>query len=68
MNKDHQKHILFVKGLVDEQPAQKRIEIYRWLADLAGDQWTTKQLQALANELETTEHNSRMFDLEFSAK
>lgn len=59
MHKDHQKNIIFVKALVDEQPVEKRIEIYRWLADLAGVEWITTQLHSLANELEAADRTAR---------
>lgn len=52
MHKNHTKNILFVKSLMDEQPIEKRIEIYHWLAELAGEEWTTAQLHMLAHELE----------------
>lgn len=64
MLNDHARHILEVKALVDTQPAGKRIELYRWLADLAGDQWTTRQLLQLAEELEFAEQHSEMFNVE----
>jgi hypothetical protein len=68
MSKDHQKNILFVKALVDTQPVARRIQIYRWLCDLAGDPWTTQQLATLADELEAAERRSREFDRALSQK
>jgi hypothetical protein len=64
MPKDHQKNVLFVKALADEQPIEKRIELYRWLADLAGDEWLTHQILQQAANLE----NSKGIDAEIQLR
>lgn len=68
MSNQHQKHLLEVKALVDTQPASKRIELYRWLASVADDSWTTKQLLSIAQDLEIVEVSSQQFDLQLSQR
>lgn len=68
MQSDHQENLLFVKSLVDAQPAAKRVKLYRWLASVADDPWTTKQLLQLAADQEKVEQESQLFDLHFSHK
>ena len=58
------RHVLYVKGLVDSEPDEKRIEIYRWLASVCDDSWTSKQLLKLAAELEKARHLSQQIDLQ----
>lgn len=68
MLNNHARHILEVKTLVDTLPTGKRIELYRWLADLAGDAWTTEQLLRAADELETADRHSQLFAAELNLK
>lgn len=57
--------IRFVLENAESAPLDKRIQIYRGLADICGDESESKELCAIAAELEKVHHHSRQFLFDF---
>lgn len=57
----HKELFDFVLDKALAEPARKRVEIYRALAEIAGDPVMTRDLQKLARELEEADRRCREF-------
>lgn len=68
MTPTHLALIAFVLEEAPKAPVNKRIAVYRGLADLCGDVAEAKSLEALADELERAERRCSEFAFQFTQK
>lgn len=68
MKSKHTEFIKFVLEAAESAPLQKRIDVYRGLADLLGDKDECAKLIALADALEQADKATRQFAFDFSLK
>lgn len=66
MKNNRQALIQFVLDQALSQPVSNRIEIYRALAEMVGDQKESNKLLSMANDLETFEREHARFTFDFS--
>jgi len=66
--KDHNALVRFVLESASNEPAARRISIYRGLAEVCGDDWERQGILALAAELEAVEQHYRQFTFNFTAR
>lgn len=62
------KLIWFVLEQAEKQPVEKRVELYRSLADIVGDEKESNFLNTYAEELERSELKGHQFMIQFQQK